>query len=138
MKVDNVCNKIPHIGGIIHVSCINIMSNFRYRLREATKILATHPGEIKYRIASACLDHLVLANLVPDEEIPVYFRDKLDAFLKSISTKKWAEHLEGDRIRATLHGTRGKTLSKIANEIWVLYNEFEEYLHSGFIPEHDS
>jgi len=114
------------------------MSNFRYRLREATKILATHPGEIKYRIALACTDHLVLANLVPDKDIPIYFRDKLDAFLKSISSKKWIENIEGDQIRETLHGKHGKTLSIIANDIWVLYNEFEEFLHSGFIPEHDS
>lgn len=114
------------------------MSNFRYRLREATKILATHPGELKYRIASASTEQLVLANLTPDNEIPIYFRDKLDSFLESISTKTWAENLEGDRIRATLHGKHSKTLSKIANEIWVLHNEFEGYLHSGVIPEHHS
>lgn len=114
------------------------MSNFRYRLREATKILATHPGELKYRIASACTNHLLLANLVPDNNIPVYFRDKLDVFLESISTKTWADNLDGDRINATLHGKHSKTLTKIATEIWVLYNEFEGYLHSGVMPEKNS
>ncbi len=114
------------------------MSNFRYRLREATKTLATHPGDLKYRIMSACTNHLVLANLAPDSSIPVYFRDKLDVFLESISTKKWGENMEGDRISATLHGKHSKTLSKIANEIWVLHNEFENYLHTGELPEKNS
>lgn len=114
------------------------MSNFRYRLREATKILATHPGKLKYRIVSACTEHLVLANLVPDDKIPIYFRDKLDTFLESISTKKWADNMEFDQIHATLHGKHSETLTKIANEIWTLYNDFEGYLHSGVIPDHDS
>ena len=111
------------------------MSNFHYRLGEATKILATHPGDIKYRIASACTEHLILANIVPDNNIPVYFRDKLDDFLESVSTKTWAENMEGDRIRATLHRKHSKTLVKIATEIWDLYKDFEAYLHSGIIPE---
>ena len=114
------------------------MSNFQYRLREATKILATSPAELKYRIRIACTDHLVFANLVEDDEIPIYFRKKLDNFLKSVSSKKWADNIDADRISATLHGKHGKTLSKIANEIWILYNEFETYKYTGFIPEEDN
>ncbi len=80
----------------------------------------------------------MLAYLVEDDEIPVYFRKKLDNFLKSVSSKRWAANIDDDRINATLHGKHGKTLSKKANEIWVLYNEFEVYLCSGFIPKEDS
>ncbi len=70
------------------------MSNFRYRLREATKILATHPAELKYRIRIACTEHLMLANLVEDDKIPIYFRKKLDNFIKSVSSKKWADNID--------------------------------------------
>lgn len=48
--------------------------------------------------------------------------------------KQWDENRKDDRIRATLHRMRFKTASKIALEVWTLYNEFEEYLSSGFIP----
>lgn len=40
-----------------------------------------------------------------------------------------------DRVRATLHGKHGKTLSKIATEIFTLHSQFEEYLTTGFVPD---
>jgi len=114
------------------------MSNFRCRIRDAAKVLATHPGEIKYRLHSAIIDELLLADVPETEDIPSYFREGLKVILSKVSTRSWSKNSQGDRVRATLHGKHGKTLSKIANEIWVLHNEYEEYLSSGFIPGPDT
>lgn len=110
------------------------MSNFRCRLRDAAKILAINPGEIKYRLQSAISDQLILANVPEENELPSYFTDSLDTIILMTSKRSWSEYSEGDRIRATLHGKHGSTLSKIAEKIWNLHTEYEEFLASGFIP----
>ena len=110
------------------------MSNFRCRLRDAARILATDSGEIKYRLQSAISDQLILANIPEKEDLPSYFKESLDAIITMTSLRSWSEHSEDDRIRATLHGKHGRTLSKIAEKIWDLHREYEEFLASGFIP----
>lgn len=114
------------------------MGNFRSRLRDATKILATHPEKIKYRLQKAILDELLLADVAESENIPNYFRDDLRQFIDEVSSKQWTPDVNCDRVRATLHGKHGKTLSKLALRIWKLHHEYEEYLASGFIPSGDT
>ena len=110
------------------------VSNFRHRLYEATKIMTTGEEDVKNRLMLASTEHLIFANIPPDSEIPDYFQRKLQLILDKLSQKQWNATLEGDRIRATLHLMRRKTASKIAEEIWLLFNEYEEYQKSGFIP----
>jgi hypothetical protein len=110
------------------------MSNFRYRLRESVQILATGEGDVKNRLMLAGTNHLIFANIPEDESIPQYFRTKLESILQTLTVKEWGENLKGDKIRATLHRMRFKTGSEIAFEIWNLYNEYEEFLKSDFIP----
>lgn len=114
------------------------MSNFRCRLRDAVRILATDSGEIKYRLQSAISNELLLANVPEQENLPGYFRTSLDAIITMTSRRSWSEFAEGDRIRATLHGKHGRTLSKIAVQILDLHREYEEFLASGFIPSNDT
>lgn len=83
---------------------------------------------------AAILKHLLLANLPDCPEIPQYFRDKHRAIIDRVTARTWGPGLEGDRVRATLHGKHGKTLSKLASEILELHDEFEEYLSTGFVP----
>lgn len=111
------------------------MSNFRLRLRNAAQILCSHPGEIKFRLQEAITTELILANFPEDTEVPEYFRAKLRAIINEVSTKGWGNGVEGDHVRATLHGKHSKTLAKVATEIFELFNDFEYYLSSGFIPE---
>lgn len=77
---------------------------------------------------------LAFANFPEDPDTPDYFRAKHAAILAELSTKTWGPGLEGDRVRATIHPMRFKTASAFAAWIWDLYNEFEEFQHSGFIP----
>jgi hypothetical protein len=114
------------------------MSNFRHRLREATQILATCETDVKNRLGPAVTNHLLFANIPDDCTIPVYFRGKLGEILNELSTKTWVPGVEGDRVRATIHPMRLKTASGFAARIWNLYNEFEEFEHSGFIPAESS
>lgn len=58
--------------------------------------------------------------------------------MKELSKKQWDDETKNDRIRATIHRSQRKTLSKLATRIWELYVSFEEYLQSGFIPEQSS
>ncbi len=106
------------------------MSNFRYRLREAVKVLTLHPGSIKYRLHAAIVEHLLLANFPEDLQIPGCFRQKHRGIIDKVTTRIWGAGLEGDRVRATLHGKHGRTLSGIASEIRDLHEGFEEYLSS--------
>jgi len=110
------------------------MSNFRYRLREGASVLAIGEGDVKNRLILASSNHLIFANVPEDESIPEYFRAKLRNIIEMLSKKQWNEDIKNDKIRATLHRMRYKTASKIALEVWNLYNEFETYLSSGFIP----
>jgi len=111
------------------------MSNFRVRLRSATEILATGECGVKNRLELAVTNELLFANFPDDPNIPQYFRDKQAAFIQELSSRTWGPHLEGDRVRATIHPMRFKTAASFARRIWNLYNEFEEYEHSGFIPQ---
>lgn len=111
------------------------MSSFKYYLYECTKILATGENDVKNRLMLASTNFLIFANTPEDESVPAYFRDKHSKILKSITKKTWNEELEGDKIRATLYRMHKKTASKIAVEIWDLYNQYEEFLHSGFLPK---
>lgn len=113
------------------------MSNFRVRLRAATEILATGQGEVKNRLGIAITNELLLANFPDDPSIPKYFRYKQAQILKELSLRSWGSDLEGDRVRATIHPMRFKTAASYARRIWQLYNEFEEYEHSGFVPQDD-
>jgi hypothetical protein len=111
------------------------MSDFGYRLRAATEILAAGEGDVKNRLILAVTNELLFANFPDDPRIPKYFRDKQAQILKELSTKTWGHDLEGDRVRATIHYMRFKTASSYARRIWNLYSEFQEYEHSSFIPE---
>jgi hypothetical protein len=111
------------------------MSNFGVRLRGAAEILATGEGEVKNRLGLAVTNELMLADFPNDPSIPRYFRDKQAQILEELSTRTWGPGLEGDRVRATIHPMRFKTAASFARRIWQLYNEFEEYKHSGFIPQ---
>ena len=111
------------------------MSNFRYRLGAAAEILATGEGNVKERLELAVTDQLMFANVPNDPDIPQCFRDKHTAIINELSKRTWAPGLEGDRIRATIHPMLFKAAGSIAGRIWNLYNEFEEYARSGFIPE---
>ena len=110
------------------------MSNFRVRLRAATATLATGEGEVKNRLGLAITNELLFANFPDDPDIPQYFRGKLHVIIQELSSRTWRPDLEGDRVRATIHPMRFKTAASFACRIWNLYNEFEEYAHSGFIP----
>lgn len=110
------------------------MSDFGYRLRAATEVLATGENDVKNRLGLAVTNELLFANFPDDPGIPKYFRDKQAQILEELSTKTWGSGLEGDRVRATIHRMRFKTASSYARRIWDLYNEFQEYEHSGFIP----
>ena len=111
------------------------MSNFGVRLGNATEILATGECEVKNRLGLAIINELLFANFPDDPSIPQYFRDKQAQILKELSTRTWGPGLEGDHVRATIHPMRFKTAASFARRIWQLYNEFEEYEHSGFIPQ---
>jgi hypothetical protein len=82
----------------------------------------------------AVTEHLLFANVPEDLSIPEYFRLELRALIHELSTKTWRPDLEGDRIRATIHPMRFKTAALAARRVWRLYNEFEEYSFSGFVP----
>lgn len=118
------------------------MSNFRYRLREAVKILATGKDDVKVRIYCAVTEHLALSALGIDagDDVPIYFRDKVNGILDKLTEKTWDDvtkiktGIKGDRLRATLHGKHRITVSKFAAEIWTLYHEYEDYLRSGKLP----
>jgi hypothetical protein len=112
------------------------MSNFRVRLRTATEILATGEGDVKNRLGLAITNELMLANFPDDPNIPQYFRDKQAQILKDLSTRTWRAGLEGDRVRATIHPMRFKTAASFARRIWQLYNQFEEYERTGFVPQY--
>ena len=111
------------------------MSDFGYRLYKATEILATGEGDVKNRLGLAVTNELILANFPDDPDIPQYFRDKQAAILRELSTCTWGPDMEGDRVRATIHGMRFRTAAKYAKQIWDLHNELREYERSGFIPE---
>ncbi len=54
-----------------------------------------------------------------------------------ITTEKTgSKDISSDRVGATIYRRHGKTLSKWASMILQLHQEYEEYLVSGFIPEH--
>ena len=99
------------------------MSNFRYRVREATKILAVGEADVKHRLKQAITDHLLLANVPNDNEIPEYFRLKHKKILSDI-----------DSMGVSYFKKRNKTISKIAENVWNLHSEFEEYLSNGIVP----
>lgn len=110
------------------------MSNFRVRLRNATAILATGGDDVKDRLGLAIVNELLLANVPDDPGIPQYFRTKHAEIIEELSVRTWRPGVEGDRVRATIHPMRFQTAASFAHRIWTLYNEFEEYGHSGFIP----
>ena len=110
------------------------MSNFRSRVRSAVRILATSPEHIKYRLQKAILDQLIWANVPEEKKIPLFFRKKHRKIINQVTVRSWSSSTEGDMVRATLHGKHGRTLTKIASEIWELYNEYEDYLSTGVIP----
>jgi len=115
------------------------MSNFRFRVRESVKILATGENDVKNRLELACVSHLFLATPFLEEELPFYFKEKWEGTFIRLTSKEWgALNIEGDRLRATLHGMHKTTASKIALEVWELYREYEEYLKSGLLPEKNS
>ncbi len=92
---------------------------------------------MKNRLSLAVINELLFANFPDDPDIPKYFREKQAGILKELSTRTWGAGLEGDRVRATIHRMRFKTAASYAYCIWQLYNEFEEYERSGFVPEGD-
>ncbi len=110
------------------------MSDFGFKLDCATEALATGGGNVKERLYFAITDHLTFANVPEDPSVPKYFREKLAQIRKELSTKTWGGGLEGDRVRATLYRMHFKTAAKFAQRIWDLYNEFQEYKRSGFVP----
>ena len=106
--------------------------NFRCRLRDSARILATGEDKIKYRLEKALLDQFLLANMVENNDIPEYFQRKH----KEIVAKCTAKNSDGiGKVKATLHGKHGKTLSKIASDIFDLHRQYEEYLMYGELPE---
>jgi hypothetical protein len=111
------------------------MSNFRFRLRAATEILATGASEVKSRLGLAVTEELLLANVPDDPNIPQYFSENQAAIIEELSSRTWGPCLEGDRVHATIHPMHFKTAASFACRIWNLHNEFEEYEHSGFIPK---
>lgn len=114
------------------------MSNFRHRLREATAILATCETDVKNRLGLAVTDHLIFANFPEDPSVPEYFREKHSEILRELTTRTWGPGLEGDRVRATIHRMRFKTAAGFAQRVWQLFNEYEEFAHSGFVPPRES
>ncbi len=110
------------------------MSNFRVRLRNATEILATGADNVKDRLGLAIINELLLANFPDDPSTPQYFRETVREIVEQTSVHSWLPGHDGDRVRATIHRMRFKTAASFAHRIWRLYNEYEEYTHSGFIP----
>jgi hypothetical protein len=111
------------------------MSDFGFRLRAATEILATGKGDVKNLLGLAVTTQLLFANFPDDSSVPKYFREKQAGILKELSTRTWGPGLEGDRVRATIHHMRFKTAASYAYRIWQLFNEFQEYERSGFVPK---
>lgn len=110
------------------------MSNFRLRLGETVKILATGENDVKSRLQVACEEHFLLATLYGKKGIPDYFIGKWEDIFKKLSAKEWTVgNVKEDRLRATLYRMHKTTASRIAKEIWVLYTEYEEYMHGNFI-----
>lgn len=106
-------------------------------MRAATEYLATGESEVKNRLGHAVTSELLFANVPDDPGIPQYFRNKQAGIIKELSSRTWKPNLEGDRVRATIHPMRFKTAASFARRIWTLYNQLEEYEHSGFIPQDD-
>ncbi|MGW8247274.1 MAG: hypothetical protein ACWGOV_04115 [Acidiferrobacterales bacterium] len=111
------------------------MSNFRYRLRETVTILATSEHGIKDRLSWAVTQQLLLAFPGNEKTLPKYFSEKYNDIIDTLTTKDWNG---GDKVRATLHRMRKKRASEIAANVFNLYKEYEEYLHSGFIPDEET
>jgi len=107
------------------------LGNFRCRLADSVTELTTNTEKIKYRLESAILNHLLLANSPECDEIPAYFRLKHGDIISQVSDKTRNGQ---DGVRASIEGKHGKTLSKIASEILKLYRDFEEYLNNDTIP----
>ncbi len=96
------------------------------RLRNATEILATGVGNVRDRLGPAITDELVLANVPDDPDIPQYFRTKQAEIVGEMEVHACSA---GDNSSDAFPIEAGFT-----HRIWKLYNEFEEYCHSGFIP----
>ena len=111
------------------------MSNFVVKLGNATEILATGEGDVKNRLMLAVTNELIFANVPDAQSIPRYFRDKKAQIVRELKTRTWGHGIEGDLVRATIHPMRFKTAASFARRIWQLYNEFEEYKRSRFIPQ---
>lgn len=92
------------------------MSNFRFRVREATKLLTVGEAQIKYRLQQAITTHLIFANVPEDADIPPQFRKSLGEILdefRQMDVGYWKK--------------KNQTISNIAAKVWDLFNEFEEY-----------
>ncbi|EIO4061397.1 hypothetical protein AB8J12_004288 [Vibrio vulnificus] len=112
------------------------MSNFRVRLRESVRILCTNEAELKYRLKLAICEELLFANVPEDMSVPLYFQKQHQVIMEIATEKTWSKEITSDRVGATIYRRHGKTLSKWASMILQLHQEYEEYLVSGFIPEH--
>ncbi|EOX1578233.1 hypothetical protein ACPD0P_003537, partial [Vibrio cholerae] len=112
------------------------VSNFRVRLRESVRILCTNEAELKYRLKLAICDELLLANVPEDMNVPLYFREQHQCIIDIVTGKTRSIDITSDRVGVTIYRRHGKTLSKWASMILQLHQEYEEYLISGFIPEH--
>ncbi|WP_419836203.1 hypothetical protein [Vibrio vulnificus] len=112
------------------------MSNFRVRLRESVRILCTNEAELKYRLKLAICEELLFANVPEDMSVPLYFQKQHQVIMEIATEKTWSKEVTSDRVGATIYRRHGKTLSKWASMILQLHQEYEEYLVSGFIPEH--
>ena len=114
------------------------MSNFRYRLRESAKILAIGENDVKNRILLACTQHFFLATPFLEDNLPKYFVDAWETIFNELSKKDWKEYgIEGNKLQATLYRMHKKTASRIAEQIWKLFIEYEEFLKGNFTISDD-
>jgi len=100
------------------------MGNFKVRVEETVKILATSEGDIKVRLKHACHQQFILATPKLEPELPQHLvRQYHDIY--SALTEKSNEY--EDNISATLYRKHNKTVAKIAAEIWALYCSINNY-----------
>lgn len=101
-----------------------------HSVKDAVHILATSSGDIKSRLSLAMTNRFLLANIPPDPELPVAFSEKIDLIIAKLTAR---ERNGADRVRATLRGMHNETASKIAEDIWCLYIDIENFVMSKYV-----
>ncbi|PZW52740.1 hypothetical protein F477_03586 [Pseudomonas sp. URIL14HWK12:I3] len=94
-------------------------------LRDAVHILATSSGDVKFGLFLAMTNKLIMANIPPDPELPEDFSKRIESVRSKLTVKEC--NVTGS-ILATLNGMHSKTASQIAEDIWFLYTDIENFV----------